>query len=460
MKRFSTFALLLITIVQTQQIVWIRTFQPHPHLICPDMSTDSRNNVIVCAYPYLKKYNPDGEVLWERELNFGNGGTPCVNVDKGDSIIVGGSNVLLNDSTWTIIKFTPAGDTLWKRVIVFPLDSVPIFADMGIDNQNNILVAGSRCPYQWLTFKLSSIAEIKWVRIFSSNWGPDMVIGICADDSLNIIVGGERGIYPLPNVWYPQIYKYSEFGDSLWAVCYFDSFHANYTVGEHTADKFGNVILPGAEHRFPPSNDYAYLFKYDQQGNLLWKWFDDSTAYSKFSSCITDSSGNIFTTGARNPPDSIVTMEVWKFNPNGEPLWVFSYLLGTYYWAERFWFKIDLDREDNIIVAAHKDTLVYVFKITEWPGISEEKKEKLIPNLIFSTIINSKQNYKIGLPFDVTSIEIYDISGKLWQKEKVNKSEYIWLGKDAKGKPLPQGIYFLKVSGKEKDAIKKIVLLK
>lgn len=471
MKRFLILFISIFIVNQAQQILWIRTLQPNfTWFIAHDIVTDSRNNVIGISFPYLRKYSPDGEIIWSREINFGDPNA-AIGVDAGDSIIVAGYGAPAHHDTWVIMKYTPDGESLWRRIIGFHRDSVPHFSDMGIDNQNNILLTGQTegsISSGWITFKLNPIGEIRWRRDFSSNWGPDFAEGICSDDSLNVIVGGIRGIYPIPGTWVPQVYKYSKDGDSLWAVVHFDNITYFCGVGGVTTDKFGNVILPGhySVSYYPIATYPAFLFKHDPQGMTLWKWFDDSTARSFFSSCVTDTAGNIFTTGYKKirfdtlAGADTVLLEVRKFAPGGEPLWVFHYFLGRYASAPNFFCRMDLDREGNIIVSVNKDSLVYIFKIIERPGILEERSEKLIPKHTFTTIVNSNQSYKISLPFNATAIEIYDISGKLKKREKINEKEYIWVSKDEKGKTLPQGIYFFKVSGKEKAQIKKIVLLK
>lgn len=436
---------------QTQEIVWVRTFRPYQPI--PDLATDSRNNVIVCAFPLLRKYNSDGELLWEREINFGNGGALRVDVDRGDSIVVGGCNYIYDDTTWFIMKCSPTGESLWKRVFVFPRlpESLPWFSDIAIDNQNSILLTGfvpGTYSSKWLTYKLFPDGEIKWRKIFTSNWGPDMGTRVCADDSLNVIVCGVRGVYPVSRSWYPQVFKYSQFGDSLWAVCYFDSFPGNHVVGELTADRWGNVILPGVRAGTP------FLFKYDQLGNTLWMWFD--TISCQIHSCVTDTGGNIYTAGARKLPDTII-MEVRKFLPSGESLWVFSYPLGPRYAIESFWFEIDLDSEGNILVAANKDTFVYVLKITEHPGIIEDKTEKMNWDFISSTIITSKRNSKINLPSSITLVSIYNIAGKLIRKIRTSDGKTpILNSRDIQF--FPEGIYFIKTEGKKKEIIKVILL--
>ncbi len=443
--------LTLITISQTQQIVWVRTFKPIN--IYSDISTDNRNNIIVVAFPHLRKYSPDGQIIWDREINFGDV-VAKVDVDKGDSIIVGGYGSPTYNDTWVIIKYTPDGETLWKKLIGFPPDSVPHFSDIAVDKQNNILVTGyipGTVDSKWLTYKLTSIGEIKWLRVFTSNWGPDRPVSICADDSLNVIVGGTRGIYPLPRSWFPQVYKYSTIGDSLWAIYYSDTVQHNYAVGEITVDRLGNIILPGTRLS-------SFLFKFDRQGNYLWRWFEDTIKHSCFRSCVTDTSSNIFTAGFRLLlPSETIEMEVKKFQPDGESLWTFLYPLGHLNVSEAFWFKIDLDQANDIIVAGNKDTFVYIFKITEHSGIIEDKTEKMNWNVISSTIIASKRNFKINLPSSITLISIYNIAGKLIKKTKTSDDKMMILNTNDI-QFFPEGIYFLGINEKSKTTIKVILL--
>ncbi len=451
----SSISFLLITISQAQQVVWVRTHSAHIYGTYPDVATDSRNYAIVVAYPYLIKYDTNGEIIWEKEINFGIWKS-SIAVDKGDSIIIGGGDNPGTDSIWYIMKFTPTGESLWGRSFVFALSNsfYPVFSDIGIDKQNNILVTGYTPGdnSNWLIFKLTPSGEIDWKRTFSSNWGPDRTTGICADESLNVIVGGERGIYGIPRSWYPQVYKYSPTGDSLWVV-YYMGYHHNYKVGELTTDRFGNILLPGREMK-------SFLFKYDSQGNYLWQWFEDTTSfpYSEFHSCVTDSEGNIFTTGASLFPPDTVKVEIKKFKLDGDSLWTFFYFLGVNYITETFWFKIDMDKNGNIIVAANKDSFVHVLKVTEQPGILEEKFKEPIQNYIFPSIISTKNEFKINFPFNVTSIEIYNKTGRLVKKEVLNKKEYILNGKDKDIKKLPLGVYFIKIMRKENSELKNIIL--
>jgi hypothetical protein len=450
----------LIGIIQSQEIVWVRSSVNYSYRGSSDLAVDSRNNAIVIAYPYLKKFDPNGEMIWEREINFGIWEVAVV-VDKGDSIIAGGCNLRSQDTTWVIMKYSPAGESLWRREFIFPGGPVgsfcPVFTDLGIDTQNNILVAGySTAADSWLTYKLSPQGDIKWIRIFTSNWGPNQPTGICADDSLNVIVGGNRGIVGVSRSWFPQVFKYSPNGDSLWAV-YYRGNHHNHYVGELNVDRFGNILLPGGEMvDRPPGNTYAFLFKYDRQGNTLWQWFDDTTASTEFYSVSTDTVGNIYTTGARNPYD-VTILEVRKFNPYGESLWTFHYPLWRRNISEMFFFEIELDQDGNIIVAANKDTFVYALKITEYPGIVEDKTEKINRDFISSTIITSKRNFKINLPSSITLVSIYNIAGKLIRKIRTGDDKVTILNTNDI-QFLPESIYFIKTEGNNKGLIKVILL--
>jgi hypothetical protein len=417
--------------------------------------------VIVVSFPHLRKYSPDGEIIWDKEINFGRDGHhAAIGIDRGDSIVIGGSGIPTYNDTWIIMKYAPNGDTLWKKFIGFPFDSVPRFADLNIDNQNNILMTGfilGTLETKWLTFKLSPFGKTIWLRTFSSNWMYDWSEGVCADDSLNVIVSGVRGIYPIRGVWYPQIYKYSPTGDSLWSVCYFDTNHYDYSAGELTTDKVGNIILPGSEEvTHPPGNYYAFLFKYDPQGNLLWKWFDDTTASSISRSCVTDTAGNIYVAGAKWVSSDTVGVEIRKFQPNGEPLWEFFYPLGLWNNNEAIEAKIDLDQLGNILLSVNKDTFVYIFKITETGGISEHKINKTYQEDIPPTVIVSKKRLKIVLPFYTTQISIYSIGGRLIYKTVPNDNgKYFLFERIA---TLPEGIYFIEIGGENRKNIKLLVL--
>lgn len=67
--------------------------------------------------------------------------------------------------------------------------------------------------------------------------------------------------------------------------------------------------------------------------------------------------------------------------------------------------------------------------------------------------------FTIRVPTYALNIEVYDVSGRLLSRFPP-KRELFWKGTDQSGMPLPEGVYFIKASGKGKSEVKKVLLVK
>lgn len=411
------FLLILLNFISYAQLetVWVkRFFSPFDFA---DFAIDNFNNIILTTYPYIRKLNPDGEILWQDSVYLGNASPAilCVATDTKNNIIVGGIWSQYPyadfDTLWVIFKFNPFGQVLWQETIPFPGLNYYSLTDIAVDKENNIIIVGGTSGTGrygfWLIFKYSENGELMWERRYTSDWGPDCATGVCCDNFNNVIVTGYRGVFPRPRQWFPQVIKYSRDGDSLWSHAYVPEEPENRYAGRPAVDKFDNIIMVGGDG----------VFKYAPDGSKLWNWHTSSVpqpAASHFFSAVTDSNDNIFVIGSRAEPRIV---EIWKLTPQGETVYRFQFPFSVRYLAPFF---LLLDKEGNLITAIkpREDRNVYLFKLRE--RISEIK-EKVIKK-----------------PLSLRR-RIYDIKGNLIEEKRLKK-----------------GIYFLN-DGKK---INKILILK
>lgn len=413
------FLLILLNFISYAQLetVWVkRYFSPFD---LPDFAIDNFNNIILTTYPYIRKLNPDGEILWQDSVYLGNAGSTllCVATDTENNIIVGGTwNQYPSpgyDSLWVIFKFNPFGQVLWQETISFSERNYYKSTDIAVDKENNIIIVGGTGgtgPHGfWLIFKYSENGELMWERRYTSGWGPDAAMGVCCDNFNNVIVTGYRGVYPRPRQWFPQVIKYSKDGDYLWSHTYVPEEPQNRKAGRPAVDRFDNIIMVGGDG----------VFKYAPDGSKLWNWHTSSVpkpAASRFFSAVTDSNGNIFVIG-----DTVRfewgIVEIWKLTPQGETIYRFQFPFPIRFETPYF---LLLDKEGNLITAIKnsQENYVYLFKLRERVN---EIKEKGIKKPLF------------------LKRRIYDIKGDLIKEKRLKK-----------------GIYFLN-DGKK---INKILILK
>ncbi|OYD15844.1 hypothetical protein CH330_04450 [candidate division WOR-3 bacterium JGI_Cruoil_03_51_56] len=469
MSKAALLLALLIAVGLAQQVVWSRCLTgigPYDYL---DLAVDTRDNVIVTTVPWVRKYSPDGDSLWAKELHLPASppydvATTQVATDPEDNIIVGKTT---SDTTWVVMKLTPTGESLWTWDTVLPTPGYYWLTDIATNSNSCILVTGcypSTYDGRWVTFQLTPDGRTDWMRTFTSNWGPEFAEGVCADPFDNVVVGGSRGISGRPRQWFPQLIKYSQDGDTLAEVVYDPyPFPANLDGYEPATDPEGNMLLPGGGVIWDTTGGRyrwhgAFLFKYDPQGNPLWQWFSDTTRNGlfEFQGCGTDTAGNIFAAGSRVLPDSRLVIELRRFTPEGDTVWKFYCPMCEN--ANRYHpppVSLAIDRQGDIItvatttcVAPHPDT-AYIFKVSERPGIAEAQERCKVKSFWLPTIIGSAHAMRLTFPSD-TRAEVYDESGRLVQK----------LGSDRTVRVPSAGVYFIRLESPSYQQTGKLVVTK
>lgn len=467
MKKVLLCFALLTAIGISQELTWKRFFPGVAGSDYMNVVVDSKNNVIVTVTDtvirsWVIKFSPAGESLWSREVHLpmdpGYPGLP-VATDPDDNIIVG----RMAGGTWTVMKLTSSGDSLWTWVT----EVGAYLTDIATNSNGYILITGYRSgTYEsmWFTFQLTPDGQTDWMRTFTSEWGPDKAGGVCADPFNNVIVGGTRGIPGRNRQWFPQFIKYSKNGDTLAEVIYNPGPAACLFGMAPATDRWGNIILAGWGKIYWPEDDWygAFLLKYDPQGNPLWQRFIDDTASDRcliFYQCVTDSSGNIYCSGRGWwPPSYPHVVHLMRFSPSGNAEPPFLYVLSERAQGTNMpptvWLAID--HQGDIIVATKVGTGVpandtgYVLKFTNWPvGITEDQERRKAAGYHLPTVINAGTPIQLDFP-QGTRIEVYDKTGRLLQKTS-----------NGQNLSLPSvGVYFLRVISSGEKERRKLVVIK
>lgn len=148
-----------------------------------DLALDAADNVYITGYgpntgqgnDFLTiKYDPDGNLLWERYYD-GAGGT---SIDVALDIEVSGSSVCIAGQSWdtsgsaqydcAIVKYDLDGNLLWDRMYNGPGNTYDGFAAVRIESNGNIAVTGSSINsngiLDLLTMKYTQDGDLSWLR--------------------------------------------------------------------------------------------------------------------------------------------------------------------------------------------------------------------------------------------------------------------------------------------------------
>jgi hypothetical protein len=282
------------------------------------------------------KYDSLGNRLWihdyngpqsmdDRIENFGldNNGYPVV---VGYSEVSGGKEYL-------IIKLQPNGDTAWVRTIPVGTDTFDRLYGVAFDADNNIYVTGGHHSAVTLDdiaiIKYTPAGDTLWMRIYdgpSSN--DDTPYGIGLDDSGYVYVGGYT---TNANRDFLAI-KYDSDGNFIWDFVYNGNGNGADNIRDAIVDGDGNVYMIG-ETTQSSQRDFL-VTKTNNAGGLAWYWqydaggSEDEIVFNSKSLLNVDGDGNLYFGGASYyiPPGATNTHTLtFKLNPDGNIVWYGRY---------------------------------------------------------------------------------------------------------------------------------------
>lgn len=248
------------------------------------------------------------------------------------------------------VIFLYARETLWVRI--FDQGAKEVGAALCFDNQGNILISGNiwrsrETKWDILFVKYTSNGEMIWTRYYDS--GQRECAGCMEfDREGNIVIGGTSGNDTIECQF--LVAKFSSQGELIW--------RRDYRAGDLSCfrdlfiDENNNIILCGDTYSYSGGGrSNAALFKYDANGNLLWKKFYN-WAHS-FYKMIPLADGSFLTLGdVFDRVNFGFRILLIKFNPDGEPIWIKRYegRRNFDYWAG----GLALDSSGNIIVGGYE----------------------------------------------------------------------------------------------------------
>jgi len=217
-----------------------------------------------------------------------------VQVDAAGNIFTLG--LVANDML--LIKYNPAGDTLWTRRVAN--SGRPLKFEL--DRNANPVIVGASPGIR----KYNSNGSLMWTRSV-----PDAIYTLSLDSLDNVLVGTAS----LIDV---TAYKYSSNGDSLWRREY----PASGFPTASTTDGAGNFYL--AASVFVAGSGDILVIKHTPAGDTAWVRSYDRMGFSEYPSDIeVDNQGNVVVAGysSTNGQLSGKDYAVVKYNPTGELLW-------------------------------------------------------------------------------------------------------------------------------------------
>lgn len=258
-----------------------------------------------------------------------------VAVDSHGNAYVTGYALESSGWSYTTIKYSPAGEVLWKAHYSWPEGAPPWenSAVMALDQEGNVYISGSMPgdSYDYVTVKYNSAGEEQWAAHYDGpyDYDDDRVTAIALDVSGNVRVtgyswvGGDYGPFDCVTL------KYSSTGQQLWVARYSGRRRQN-----DSDDKAFAMAVDGAGYGYVAGytsgigHDYL-IIKYTPDGLEEWVRTYDAGKhdFDEASSVAVDAVGNVYVTGWSiggylYPEEDYATI---KYSPSGDELWVVRY---------------------------------------------------------------------------------------------------------------------------------------
>lgn len=248
---------------------------------------------------HIVKYDPSGEPLFEMTASgFGKNNVPAgLVVDEQGGIYVTGhaKNEPDTQTLYYTVKFDPAGELLWERSEDW-LDEAAA-TGTALDGDGDLVVTGyARDPrngtYDIRTLRYSPDGDLVLTDATYNNLFEDeRAWAVALDREGNIIVAGESS----QSGGQALVLKYSPEGELLWAERYGATAYENH-ANAVAADRYGRIYAAGRAQRPDGTGDFMLLV-YAADGTLQGDFVYPSSGDGSAEGVAVEPDGSVVVTG-------------------------------------------------------------------------------------------------------------------------------------------------------------------
>lgn len=290
------------------------------------VAVDGLNNIYVTGISgsdvLLLKYDPSGNLLWQRTWGGGGGtefGAGIALDSSGNIYVAGGTDSLTGSGNVFLLKFNPAGGLVWQKT--WGGGSADYGTGIAVDASGNIYVTGTTVSIgaglaDLILLKFSSVGNLLWQRVWGGTAG-DFGTGVALDPLGNIYVTGRTGSSGAGGTD-ALLLKFDPGGTLLWQKVWGGS---NGDEGDGVAvDSSGNIYITGRTLSLTSATYMTFLLKFYPGGSLTWQKVWDGS--SEGLGVTTDRGGNVYVTGSVGRLSSSANDAfILEFDPLGGLVW-------------------------------------------------------------------------------------------------------------------------------------------
>ncbi len=460
------------TVVQTRDDGYALTFQ----------TCDSAHQTVLC----LLKTDSLGNLEWRRLYHsptnrgagLGNYCGLCVTMDRG-YVLAGDIGAPTVGDAWAV-KTDSVGDTLWTYVHGGPgydgFESVAPTLDSGCILTGD-LSEGS--DYGMALLKLDRNGQRQWLRFYHPSgvqtWGGS----VWQTGDRGYLATGcirDTGSNSIPDYY---MVKTDSVGETLWTALYrpeVPGYHeGRFGASCPTADS--GYALCGTALGLPDSlggGNESYLTKFDSLGHKLWTrlFFLDSASghQQRLVFCLQETPDHGFIVAGVQGPNNPSLVLMARFDSLSDTLWTRGYdgldpTMGDWaYWVVN-------TRDHGFAVAGVADNYpAYLIKTDSMGLVYSSVNERAPARSMQSGLTAQPSPFRAGVAIrcalagrEPATLRIYDQAGRVVREFPtldVKRGTYsvTWDGRDARGRLLAGGIYFVRLKAGDHSATEKLAL--
>ena len=261
-----------------------------------DIEVDAQGNVYIAGWSWtmtdqdmlIVKYSPAGDTLWTARYTSGvdqRDETTAMTIDDDGNVYAVAKSWINGTWDWRTVKFSSDGDTLWSGTYDGPAGNTDVPWDILADSNGDVFVTGSAF-YEGASYTRAALVKYdangveQFARIYAGE-------GTLSSETRYIAMDGAGFVY-LAGIrwtgsvseghsgWDSQLAKINpSTGDTLWMRHYDGPYRHRDSVHAVYIDPDANIYLAGASYRSPW--DWVQVLKYDSAGTLLWEAHSDPT---------------------------------------------------------------------------------------------------------------------------------------------------------------------------------------
>jgi hypothetical protein len=323
-------------------VEWVNVFsepRAYGRVSADDTGAFSNGWIDVGGFDYglLLKHSPEGDVLWSRQFGSAERHTQSYDVSAdgmGNAYIVGRyyPQCCASSPTSYIKKYDGDGNLLWERELPPTRDG--FFNAVAANEFGNVYAAGEALgsgPGVVLA-SFDPLGNQLWMRQFGTDQNEN-VSAVATDANGNAyVVGNTTGDFGGANQGFFDAFvtKYDAAGEHLWTRQF--GGWSREEASDVAVDEFGNVYVTGYTEGGIGTPEFTYPFdavlaKYDAEGGLQWIRQYNLPVIYRFQSVDIDSSGDLFVAGKVSNSQSQPGMTISKIDEGGDVLWTLTALI-------------------------------------------------------------------------------------------------------------------------------------